>query len=94
MCHNPARLIAGIFVPTGNIVGWGRGQGRAGRGERTQGTEGWRGEKRRIRGEERAAPKTCSPPPPPQDKVKGFRGQEVKNGKGTESERAHLPHCG
>ena len=46
--HNPARPIANIFVPKGNIGGRGRGQGRVGEGERPQGHEG--GEKRRRGG--------------------------------------------
>ena len=43
-------MIAIIFGSTGNISGRGRGKGRAGRGERMQGPEGGRGEKRRRGG--------------------------------------------
>ena len=37
---NPARLIANIFIPSGNIGGRGWGQERVGGGERQQGHEG------------------------------------------------------
>ena len=37
MRDNPARPIANIFVLTGNIGGWDRGQEREGRGDRPQG---------------------------------------------------------
>ena len=40
--HKPACLIADIFVPTGNIGGWGWGKEREGRGERPQELEGRR----------------------------------------------------
>ena len=46
MRNNPARPIADIFVPIGEIGGRGRGHGRMGEGERPQGHEGG-GERRR-----------------------------------------------
>ena len=42
--NNPARTIAKIFFPTGNIGGRGRGKGRKGRGKRPQGPARERGE--------------------------------------------------
>ena len=54
-CNNPVRPISDIFVPTGDIGGWGRGKGRVGQGERSQGPEGGMRDKRRRWREERGS---------------------------------------
>ena len=52
-CHNSTRPIADIFVLTADISGWGRGKGRAGRGERPQEPDGRRGGSARAGGRNR-----------------------------------------